>query len=60
MWDKLLKRDSIAGIAAVLLSAGSFIANIMFEGWTMQLEQWFTPMGIASITLFFGGVGLVV
>lgn len=58
MCNRLLKRDSITAIAILLISAASFIANFVLEGWTMELEQWLTPLGIASILLFIGGTSL--
>ena len=60
MAKKLFSKSSIAGIAAVLLSASSFIAQFMLEGWKMNIEQWLSPLGITSALLFIGGVGLVV
>jgi hypothetical protein len=60
MWNKLFKRDSVAAIATLSVSAASFIANFVLEGWTMQIEQWLTPLGIASVMLFIGGISLFV
>jgi len=60
MWKRLSRRDSIAGIAAILLSVASFAAQYLLEGWTMELEQWLSPLGITFAVLFIGGVTLVV
>ena len=60
MWKRLLRRDSRAGIAAVLLSASSFIAQFKLEGWVMQLEYWITFPGVISPLLAIMGLSLIV
>jgi len=60
MWKRLTRRDSIAGIAAIFISSASFIAQYNLEGWTMQLEQWLSPLGITFIVLFVLGVSLII
>ena len=60
MWNKLTNKNSITGFVAILLSTSSFFAQFVLEGWAMNIEQWITPLGVASITFFVGGVVLVV
>lgn len=50
----------MAGIAAILLSGASFLAQYILEGWTMQVEHLGTPLGVLFILLAAGGVSLII
>jgi len=60
MWRRLFRRDSIAGFVSILLAIASFLAQYILEGWSMQLEQWLSPLGVTFILLLLGGVSLVI
>jgi hypothetical protein len=60
MRGKLHSKCGIAGIAALLISGASFIAQYKLEGWTMQIEWLSSPIGILAILLASGGVFLII
>lgn len=60
MRKRLQSKCGVAGIAALLISGASFIAQYKMEGWTMQLEWLRSPLGILSILLAGGGLFLIV
>jgi len=60
MWKHLRSKCGFAGIAALLISGASFIAQYKLEGWTMQLEWLQSPLGILAILLAGGGIFLIV
>jgi hypothetical protein len=60
MRKRLQSKCGIAGIAALLISGASFIAQYKLEGWTMQLENLGSPLGILFILLGGGGVFLII
>ena len=58
--QQLRSKCGIAGIAAILLSGASFLAQYILEGWTMQLADLVSPLGFLFILLAGGGVFLIV
>ncbi|MFC1937907.1 hypothetical protein ACFLWY_05070, partial [Chloroflexota bacterium] len=60
MWKRLKRTDSLAGLAAISLSAGSFIGQFVLEGWAMELTQWLTFPAVLSPVLALIGMGLII